>query len=75
MVIKLNMAISNRSKKKSRFGANNSVATDFGKYCQFWVVYIKSRVYTPFSKFEAGKDVVVGTLYKKEVNMLDQCLI
>ncbi len=37
--------------------------TDLSEYLDFWHRYLRMRVYTPFSYFEKGKDVVVGGLY------------
>jgi len=42
---------------------NVQILSDFGGYLDFWHRYLRSRVYTPFSYIERGKDVVVGELY------------
>ncbi|MCL2110060.1 M23 family metallopeptidase [Microgenomates group bacterium] len=49
----------------TKLTARQELARDIGLYRRFVIKYIKSRIYVPFSKFELGKDTLVGALYKK----------
>ena len=54
-----------KHKRKTVIGNQDTLSQDWRNYWRFLWSYVRSRVYIPFSKFEGGKDVVVGALYKK----------